>query len=553
MGHTIEIDGQLIDVESSLRALDRADCEDSLYTFLQYAWKYIDPSPFTPGWPLEAICEHLEAVVDGQIKRLCINIPPRCGKSSIVSVAFPAWVWAQRFSSPTSGPQVPLLHASYALALAMRDSVKTRRLIESPWYQSLWGERFQLVGDQNTKGRFANTAKGERLITAVDAKVTGEGAQIIVVDDANAANEALSPAVIETTNEWWDGTMSTRLNDQKTGAFINIQQRLGEEDLTGHILEKDKDGEWCHLMLPMEYEPERSFSTLIGWKDPRTEPGELLWPERFSEREVRKLKEALGPWKASGQLAQRPEPKGGGVIRREWWQVWEGDTYPPMDYVMASLDTAYTEKTENDYSALSIWGVFSGDVVAQNAKSAAGPGVKRTYAVTSPKVMMMFAWMERLEIHELVKKVAKTCKAMKVDKLIIENKAAGHSVAQELRRLYGHEDFMVQLYDPKGADKLARLYSVQYLFSGDRHLDANGKEIWEGGMVYAPEKQWAETVISQVGMFPKGKHDDLVDTVSMSLRHLRDLGMLQRSAEAIAETEEAMQYRGPEPAPLYPT
>jgi len=190
-------------------------------------------------------------VVDGDIKRLVINIPPRMGKSSICSIAFPAWVWAQKHISSTSGPGVPLLHASYALSLAMRDSVKCRRLIESPWYQSLWGDRFSLVGDQNTKGRFQNDKKGERLITAVDARVTGEGGNIIVVDDPNAANEALSEASIYACTEWWDGTMSTRLNDSKTGAFVVIQQRLGESDLTGHILETDTG--WTHLCLPMKY------------------------------------------------------------------------------------------------------------------------------------------------------------------------------------------------------------------------------------------------------------------------------------------------------------
>lgn len=535
---TILIDGKLLDIDATLLALDRADCEDSLYFFLQHAWKYIDPSPFVPGWPLEAICEHLEAVVDGQIKRLIINVPPRCSKSTITSVAFPAWVWAQRFNSPTSGPAVPLLHASYALSLALRDSVKTRRLIESPWYQKMWGDRFQLVGDQNTKSRFANDKKGERLITAVDAKVTGEGGQIIVVDDGNAANEVLSEAVIESTNEsWWDGTMSTRLNDQNTGAFIVIQQRLGEEDLTGHILEKDKRGEWVHLCLPMEYEPERSFSTLIGWKDPRTKAGELLWPERFSLENVRDLTRDLGPFKAAGQLQQRPEPKGGGVIKREWWETWEFDKYPPMDYVLASLDTAYTTKTENDYSAISVWGVFTSDIVAQSAKASAGGAIKRTFAQPAPKVMLMFAWQERLELHDLVKKVITTCESMKVDKLIVENKAAGHSVAQEIRRLCNNEQFMVQLVDPKSQDKLSRLYSVQHLFAE--------------GMIYAPEKQWAETVMAQVSVFPKGKHDDLVDTCSMSLRHLRDLGMLQRAPEQRAEIEQAMEYQGRPPPPLY--
>ena len=518
------------DPQRLLRELDRADCEDSLYTFLQYAWRWVDASPFTPGWPLEAICEHLEAVVDGEIKRLLINIPPRCGKSTITSVCFPAWVWAQRHDSPTSGPGVPLLHASYALNLAMRDSVKCRRLIESPWYNGLWGERFTLVGDQNTKGRFANDKKGERLITAVEAKVTGEGGNIIVVDDPNAANEVLSAATIEATNEWWDGTMSTRLNDARNGAMVVIQQRLAEEDLTGHILETDHG--WTHLCLPMEYEPDRSFVTSIGWKDPRTEPDELLWPDRFDKEQISTLKKRLGPWKAAGQLQQRPEPKGGGIIKREWWQLYDKDSYPPMDLIVASLDTAFTEKTENDMSALSVWGVFSGDVIAQNAKT------ERVYTQNHPRVMLMNAWQERLELHELVDKVSETMKQMKCDKLLIENKAAGHSVAQEIRRLYGHELFSVQLVDPKSQDKLSRLYSVQHLFAE--------------GLIFAPDRSWSDALITQVSQFPKGKHDDLVDTVSMALRHLRDIGVLVRGPEWTAGIQESMQHRGHDDRPLYP-
>jgi predicted phage terminase large subunit-like protein len=540
------------DPQRLLRELDRADCEDSLYTFLQYAWRWVDASPFTPGWPLEAICEHLEAVVDGEIKRLLINIPPRCGKSTITSVCFPAWVWAQRHDSPTSGPGVPLLHASYALNLAMRDSVKCRRLIESPWYNGLWGERFTLVGDQNTKGRFANDKKGERLITAVEAKVTGEGGNIIVVDDPNAANEVLSAATIEATNEWWDGTMSTRLNDARNGAMVVIQQRLAEEDLTGHILETDHG--WTHLCLPMEYEPDRSFVTSIGWKDPRTEPDELLWPDRFDKEQISTLKKRLGPWKAAGQLQQRPEPKGGGIIKREWWQLYDKDSYPPMDLIVASLDTAFTEKTENDMSALSVWGVFSGAdasyanrymardgrLAERSTAAEAFDAALRNSEDTQPRLMLMYAWQERLALHDLVQKVAKSCRDMKVDRLLIENKAAGHSVQQELRRLYGHEDFSVLLDDPKGQDKVARLYSVQHLFAE--------------GMIYAPDKSWADAVITQVGTFPKGKHDDLVDTVSMALRHLRKIGVLIRGPEWVADVKDQMESAvGSKLPALYPS
>jgi predicted phage terminase large subunit-like protein len=153
--------------------------------------------------------------------------------------------------------------------------------------------------------------------------------------------------------------------------------------------------------------------------------------------------------------------------------------------------------------------------------------------------MLMSAWEGRYELHELVEKVAVSCRKMKVDKLLIENKAAGHSVAQEIKRLYGHENFAVQLYDPKGQDKLARLYSVQHIFAEK--------------MIYAPRRQWADTVIQQVGQFPKGKHDDLVDTVSMALRHMRDLGLLIRGTEWAADMEAGLRYvSNKQDVPLYP-
>jgi predicted phage terminase large subunit-like protein len=538
----LQLDGKTISIEEQLQDLDRAEFEDSLYAFLMNGWKYIDPAPFAHGWPIEAVAEHLQAVVDGEIKRLIINIPPRCAKSSLTSVAFPAFTWAQRRKSDTSGPGVQFLHASYSQILTLRDSTKCRRLIESPWYQTLWGDRFHLMADQNTKSRFDNDKGGSRLSTSVGSSLTGEGGNIIVVDDPNAAQEAHSEATIATTIEWWDGALSTRLNNAKTGAFVVIQQRLGEEDLTGHILSKEV-GEWTHLCLPMRFEPERSFVTSIGWEDPRTEPGELLWPERFGEREVVSLERQMGPWTSAGQLQQRPEPKGGGVIKREWWQLWEREKFPPLDYVMASLDTAYTTKTENDYSAMTVWGVFSGGNQGAIANRVIGRDsetismIKRTYTEEHPKVMMMFAWQERLELHELVLKVSQTMKDYKVDKILIENKAAGISTAQEIRRLYGHEDFAVQLVDPKSQDKLSRLYSVQHLFAE--------------GLIFAPDRTWADQVITQVSTFPKGKHDDLVDTVSMALRHLREIGLLVRGDEFTADLEGKMHHMGSAPPSLY--
>lgn len=538
----LDFDISKIDAKSQLLDLDRAEAEDSLYCFYREAWPYIDPAPWVESWAVDAIAEHLQAVVDGEIRKLLINISPRSSKSGLVSVCLLPWTWAQSTLTPTSGAGVPFLYASYANQLSLRDSVRCRRLIESEWYQKRWGRRYSLVTDQNTKSRFTNDKGGERLITSVDGATTGEGAQILICDDLNAASEAFSEATIKATTDWFDTVASTRLNDPKTGAFIVIQQRLSEEDISGHILEKN-EGEWCHLMIPMRYEPDRSFHTQIGWKDPRTVAGQLMWPERFGEKEVLSLEKSLGPMIANGQLQQRPEPAGGGIIKREYWQLWERDVFPPMDFVLGSLDTAYTTKTSNDFSALTIWGIFSGDTVAQatmsiDRESGRPTYIDRTYSQGAPKVMLMHCWRDRLELHNLVEKVAKTCTAMKVDLLIVENKAAGHSVAQEIQRLYNNEKFGVQLFDPKSQDKLSRLYSVQHLFAE--------------GIIYAPERKWSEMVISEVSQFPFAKHDDITDTVSQALRHLRDVGLIARAPERYAEIEESKRFLGNTSEPLYP-
>ncbi len=542
-------------------------CEESLAYFFRRAWRFIDPAPFIDGWVVDALTDHLEAVAYGNVKRLLINIPPRMLKSSLCSVAFAPWVWAQRDTSPTSGPGVSFLHASYAYPLAIRDSVKRRRVVKSTWYQRLFGSRVTISDDQDQKIRFKTTAGGESLITSVDSGVTGEGGGIIMVDDPNNAREALSEAVIESTNsEWWDGSMQTRLNDPRNGAIIVIQQRLGERDLSGHILENDKRSEWTHLCLPMRYESGRAFTTVIGWEDPRTLEGDLLWPERFGEEEVDRLERSMGMWRAAGQLQQRPEPKGGGIIKRDWWQLWppggepkdvnggvlQAANFPPCSFILASLDTAYTSKTFNDPSAMTIWGVFPGDIVRADERIAQQVQDVRNdlraerivYTETANRVILLNAWADHLELYGLVQKVVATCRRYKVDKLIIEDKAAGHSVAQEIRRLFAHEDWSVQLINPNRmknsngeADKMARLYSIQHLF--------------EERMVYAPERLWSEQVIAQCGTFPNAQNDDLVDTTSAALRHLRDLGMLQRSEELRQEVTEAMRITA-HLKPLYP-
>lgn len=540
--------------------LEKERLEKSLYEFTVAAWRHVDSAPFAHGgFALQAVCEHLEACVDGHIRNLIINIPPRFSKSTITGTMLPAWTWAQRTDSPTSGAGVQFLHSGYALNLSLQDSVKCRRLMTSKWYQRRWGDRFKLLGDQNTKTRFENDRNGIRNTVSVGSATTGLGGAFLIADDPNNAQEANSEAIVASTNEWWDMAWSTRLNDPKTGCRIVVQQRLSEQDITGHILSKDV-GEWTHLMLPMRFEPERRIYTVlvpadmtedgeaVVWTDPRETAGELLWPERFGESEIDLLERTLGPYAAAGQLQQRPEPAGGGIIKRVWWEPWENEQFPDMEFIVASVDTAYGAKEhEGDFSAMTVWGVWrdSGETTAVASRNGAYASVtsrieKANVEADVPKVMLMYAWQQRLELHELVTKIGDTCRKLKVDLLLVENKASGISVAQEIRRIFGGETFGVRLIDPKGIDKVSRTYAIQHLFSE--------------GLIHAPvDRVWCDMVITQSAQFPKAKHDDLHDTATQALSWLRQSGMIQRGAERTAELADSKLFRGnTNDLPLYP-
>ena len=344
--------------------------EDSFYEFVKAAWHVFDPAEFSDNWHLEDICEHMQAVAFGYISRLLLNEPPRTGKTAIISICFCAWVWAQRDRAPLRGPQVSFFYASYAETLSLEHSLKCRRLIESRWYQKYWGGRFKLVSDRNRASHFENDKGGYRMASSVDAKATGFGADVLVADDPHLVKEAESETVRDGVVRWWTETMPSRLNNRKTGAMIVVMQRVHEGDLAGHILAAGTG--YVHFCVPMSYVPcqhvnawvDGKIETVIGddiddidedsifWVDRRTEDGELLWPDRFPASDVAQLEKEMGPYAFSGQMQQDPAPRGGGIIRREWWQPWDEETakkngcvperYPGFEYILAALDGALT-------------------------------------------------------------------------------------------------------------------------------------------------------------------------------------------------------------------
>lgn len=290
----------------------------SLAVFVRQAWHIVEPgTPLAWNWHIDAISDHLQAVTRGDIKQLVINIPPGHMKSLLTSVFWPAWEWID-------APQTRSLFASYALELALRDSVRCRDLVTSEWYREAFHPGWRLRQDQSQKSYFENTYKGFRFCLSVGGRATGFRGHKVVVDDPLNAKEMYSEAAREECLFWWDKVMSTRLNDPRTGARVIIMQRLHERDLSGHVLEK---GGYQHLCLPSEFEPERRSRTfaLDGrtlWEDPRQEPGDLLFPELFTRAVLDQSKTLdLGPLDYAGQHQQRPAPLEGALFQPQWFTI----------------------------------------------------------------------------------------------------------------------------------------------------------------------------------------------------------------------------------------
>lgn len=527
----------LAERREALKMFDDAEklgCELSLATFYKCAWQQLDPAPYKHNWHIDATAQKAEQLITGECRRLIVNQPPRTGKSNLLSVVLPVWVWIQSMKGPMSGPQVKFLCASYGQSLSLKHSGDCRKLIQSPWFQKHWGDRFKLLDDRNAVGFFENNKGGYRMATSVGAGLTGQGGDFIIIDDPHNTQEVVSEAERTAAINWYTQSLSTRLNDPKTGVMLLVMQRQHQEDLTGYLFDNEGDM-WESFVLRMRYEANPFLDYDLRGYDEDGEPlspfgpggelgpegdpfpasplgivnGELLWPDRIPEEECSKLERTLGSYGTAGQLQQRPTTKGGEIIRARDWKIfpppgqeddWKKDgqiCWPPFDFVLASLDGAYTEKEENDPSALTFWGVWR----------------DRT---GWPRVVAVHAWEDFLSFNPLCMRVGNNCRKFKPDVLIIESKANGISVAQEIQRVFGNAEWSTVLVPAKG-DKVARALSVQGLF--------------EEGVVYAPNREWAQLLIDRCSAFPKGKRKDLVDSTTQALRWLRDNGLLQRKDE----------------------
>jgi predicted phage terminase large subunit-like protein len=566
--------------------------EGGLIAFVRYFWHVLEPeTPFVDGWPLWAMCEHLEAVTFGEITRLLINVPPGFAKSIIVDCFWPAWEWG-----PMKKTHYRYVAFSYSASLTERDNDRFRTLITSEDYQRSYGplrtkriEGTEQVSEVDAEGKVQlrnkttikvmNTRTGWKLASSVGGVATGERGDRIIIDDPHSVQEAESERVRDETVRWFRESISSRFNNLETGALVIIMQRVQESDVSGVALGPEFD--YCHCMIPWEFEPERivneetdePYLNEIGWIDPRLElddegfvvyekngdlpnQGVPAWPERFPNDQMARLQRELGEYGWAGQYQQRPSPRGGGLFRRDQWRIWspEDGHWPQFDYVLASLDAAATEKEENCPSGFTIWGTFRHpDNPDNNA------------------IMLIDAWRKRLKLHGvlmprqameipqmgdtinkrrqrdlmwrnrcggewgLVEWIAFSCRYHLVDLLIIESEKTGIAVAQEIQRLYADEPWGVQLSPVKG-DKYARALSVQPMFSQ--------------GKVWSPIKDWAEICMEEMESFPRGKYMDLTDSATLALRHLRMVGLAPTDEEIKVAERERITHR-PRPKALY--
>jgi predicted phage terminase large subunit-like protein len=478
-------------------AIETELAERSLAEFAKQAWVVMEPGrPLLWGWHFDVICEHLEAAYRGEIRKLLINIPPRFAKSLFACVFFFAWVWLLN-------PTKRFMYASYSNVFSKRDSIRSRRLIQSAWYQRRWGSRFKLSEDQNEKMRFENDKSGFRLATSVEGSSTGDGGDFTVIDDAHKPAEAYSEASRGAVIDWHKETWSNRVSDEKTAVRIVIGQRLVKGDLPGYL--KDVEGGWDPVILPLEATPKKQYVTKIAplGYDPRKEEGELLHAERVGPEEVKEIKKRSGTLGYAGQYQQDPLSADGNLFKRKWWRFYRPEgkasygpaprpdgcvsveqypaiVLPRISRYLLSVDANFKEGANNSRVACGVWGQAGADNFLLALK------------FDHIGFTMTIAWIE-----ELVK-----AWPLAFEKLI-EDKANGPAIIESLKK------------------KISGLIAIEPNGSKEARGAAVSPGV-ESGNTYLPEgADWLDEYVAEHAAFPLGDFDDLVDMTTQALLRLQ--------------------------------
>ena len=436
--------------------------------FIERAFVHLNPeTPYQPNWHIDLIAAKLEAVQAGTIRRLIVNVPPRSLKSLAVSVAFPAWLLGH-------DPAKEIICASYGQDLSDKFAGDCRNVMTSDWYERLFGLR--LAAGRQSLADLRMRIGGGRYATSVGGPLTGRGGDIIVLDDPLKPDQALSDVERQNVNHWFDHTVMSRLNDKEKGAIVIIMQRLHLDDLVGHVVEQ---GGWEVVSLPAIAEQEETYvyESAIGRQRVVRQVGDLLHPARESRATLQALRAALGEYHFAGQYQQSPVPLGGGLVKHDWIRYYDPHDVPAKhDQVLQSWDTANKETELSDYSACTTWGI-TGDVR-----------------------YLLHVLRRRMNFPDLKRAVGDLIREYRPGIVLIEDKASGTQLIQELRN-----SGIASIREVKPeSNKVMRMHAQTGAF--------------EGGFVRLPRMApWLDAYVSELTTFPKGRYDDQVDSTAQAL------------------------------------
>mgnify|MGYP003650794532 FL=1 len=478
---TPEIEDRRLKLELRLAQMGEVEvCRDDFLKYVRKIWP-----EFIAGAHHKMIAKKFEDIANGKIKRLIINMPPRHTKSEFASYLFPSWVIGRE-------PKTKIIQTTHTAELAVNFGRKVRNLIATTEYQNIF-DSVNLQADSKAAGRWSTNHGGEYFAAGVGGAITGRGADLLIIDDPHSEQDALSDTAMDHAYEWYTSGPRQRL--QPGGAIVIVMTRWSLRDLTEKVLKAqgydDNSDKWEVIEFP----------ALMP-------SGKSCWPEYWDQKELEGVRASLSAAKWNAQWQQDPTSEEGAIIKKEWWQRWDGDDVPQLEYIIQSYDTAFSKKETADYSAITTWGVFY--------PKQDGPA----------NLILLDSKKGRWDFPELKGKALEQYNFWEPETVIVEAKASGTPLTQELRQL----GIPVVNFTPsKGNDKLTRVHSVSPLF--------------ESGMIWAPDERWADEVIEECAAFPNGEHDDLVDSTTQALMRYRQGNFVQLPSDDWADEEPSMHIR----------
>ena len=472
---------QELKLELRLAQLERNEaCQENFLHFVRRMWP-----DFITGRHHKIIAEKLERVAKGELKRLIINMAPRHTKSEFASFLFPAWMMGRN-------PSMKIIQATHTTELAVNFGRKTKNLIDNEEYKEVFPD-VKLAADSKASGRWDTSSGGMYYAVGVGSNLAGRGGDLVVIDDPHSEQTAMSAKGFDDAWDWYTGGPRQRL--QPGGSIVLVQTRWSEKDMTGQLIRAmAKDplaDQWEIVELPAIFED-----------------GKPCWPEFWSLEDLTAVRASIPPSKWNAQYQQNPTGEENAIIPREWWNKWEQEQVPQLQYVIQSYDTAFSKRETSDFSAITTWGVFY---------PVEGEG---------PNLILLDSKKGRWDFPELKEIALELYSFWEPDSVIVEAKASGMPLTQEMRQT----GIPVINFTPsRGNDKVSRVHAVSPLF--------------EAGMVWAPDKTFAEELIEEVAAFPNGEYDDLVDSMTQALMRYRQGNFVQLPSDDWEESDQSARVR----------